>query len=205
MKDSSRSSLDGQPLLEDNRYPVEPQPEYCLGILGAVYPDNPRWAGPFSRTPQPLDGEHYSTDMRCALIPGCVCGQCGDLWEDVPGGLWCVRYGGVDEEAYRTRRARDLFAYHEADIAGYVYLLEAGPYYKVGRSKDPDNRIKTLQIQLPFPTEIKEVMPCDDEIEAEKWFHAYYSERRLNGEWFQLTHGDVNSWGSAWINGEMRY
>lgn len=182
--------------------------ECAVGILGASYPDNPRRANDeWSYVPAPLEGDHYSlTEMRHQLIPGCVCGQCTYVWKDVPGGLWCIRYpAGINEELYRERRIRDLFAYHDAEVRGYVYILEAGPYHKIGRTKDPDERIKTLSIQLPFPVKVVHIMACDNEMEAEKTFHNWYAHKRSNGEWFKLTYGEAHSFGSAWINGEMHY
>ena len=32
---------------------------------------------------------------------------------------------------------------------GYVYLLKAGPYYKIGKSKDVNRRVKQIKLQLP--------------------------------------------------------
>jgi hypothetical protein len=69
---------------------------------------------------------------------------------------------------------------------GYIYILKAGGYYKLGRSKKPDRRIKALSIQLPFPVEVVCVIPCEDHVAAEQWFHWLYSDRRANGEWFVL-------------------
>lgn len=140
---------------------------------------------------KPLPGDHYSTYHRLQLIPGCTCGDCTYLDESVPGGLWCVRYHGLGEREFKKRRQGDLLAYLELEVSGYVYLLQAGHYYKIGRAKNPGERIKTLAIQLPFPVDVVLVMPCDDEIAAEKYLHKYYSHRRSNGEWFELTDSDV--------------
>ena len=36
--------------------------------------------------------------------------------------------------------------------AGYVYLIQAGPYYKIGKAKVVGKRIKQIKLQLPYPT-----------------------------------------------------
>lgn len=174
--------------------------------LGPEYPTKPKYSGASSRFPRTLRGDHYSVERREQLLPGCVCGQCKLLEEDVPGGLWCVRYPhGMEDELFEARRARDLFAFYEANVSGYVYVLQAGEYYKIGRTKKPDDRIKALKIQLPFSVDVVAVMPCDDEVEAETSLHAEFRHRRTNGEWFKLLKSEGYSFGSAWIRGEMRY
>lgn len=76
-------------------------------------------------------------------------------------------------------------------ITGYVYLLEGGGYYKIGRAKDPLARTGTLKIQLPFKTRLVHVIPCEDPVKAERQFHDAYHEERVNGEWFSLDKEEV--------------
>ena len=73
------------------------------------------------------------------------------------------------------------------DADGYVYVLSAGPYVKVGRTKNPDNRIKALKIQLPFPVGVEAVIPCEDHVSAERYLHHFMRRERVNGEWFDLS------------------
>lgn len=70
---------------------------------------------------------------------------------------------------------------------GYVYVLSAGPYVKVGRTKTPDRRIKTLKIQLPFAVELEAVIPCENHVLAEQYLHHFMRRERANGEWFDLS------------------
>jgi hypothetical protein len=153
--------------------------------------------------------------------PGCVCGECWPeiqgLMDDVPGGLWCARYDHLSEERFREVRARDIFYYRQVSISGYVYILKAEQYSKIGRTKTPDDRIKTLAIQLPFPVELHELIACDDEVEAERALHEKYAAYRCNGEWFKdlplrssirckphvgCSYYDEKPW-VAWVRGEV--
>lgn len=76
-------------------------------------------------------------------------------------------------------------------IEGYVYLVRCGPYYKIGRTKDLSARISKLAILLPHPLLIIHTIPTDNPAELESCFHDHYSEKRLNGEWFNLDEKDI--------------
>jgi hypothetical protein len=70
---------------------------------------------------------------------------------------------------------------------GFVYILQAGEYYKIGRSKDLSSRIKTLKIQLPFEVRVLNAFPCENAALTESHLHGYYARYRVNGEWFRFT------------------
>lgn len=69
----------------------------------------------------------------------------------------------------------------------FVYVLRSGPYYKIGRTKDFNQRISQLRIQLPFEVELFKVINTDDCAKLEKCLHQIYAEERVNGEWFELS------------------
>ena len=75
---------------------------------------------------------------------------------------------------------------------GYVYILQSdtGPY-KIGRSNNPKSRIKTFGVQLPFEVEYLAVIPSDDYVGLETELHVQYEDKRVNGEWFDLSPEDV--------------
>lgn len=74
---------------------------------------------------------------------------------------------------------------------GYVYLLKAGDYYKIGRSKNFERRVKEIKLQLPFPVEQIHVARVNDMVESEKKWHKRFKAKRANGEWFLLSNADV--------------
>lgn len=77
-------------------------------------------------------------------------------------------------------------------VNGFVYALRSGPFVKIGRARRADKRIKTLKIQLPFPVEVVNVVPCNDPQIAEKTLHNFFSQWRANGEWFELNPEQVH-------------
>lgn len=76
--------------------------------------------------------------------------------------------------------------------AGFVYLLRSSSgYYKIGRTKDPNDRIATFAVKLPFEVEYEHIISCSDMMEMERSLHARYADRRVNGEWFDLNAEDI--------------
>lgn len=59
---------------------------------------------------------------------------------------------------------------------------------KIGRSKSPYIRERTLQSQKPT---IEIMMICDSNIERE--LHRKYKSKRIRGEWFNLTESDIKN------------
>jgi hypothetical protein len=87
---------------------------------------------------------------------------------------------------------------------GFVYVLEAGPYYKIGRTSNLTTRIKTLNIQLPFPVSCIAAFPCEEVSRSEAELHRRFDKHRVNGEWFTLP--DRKPWmvGLTWLK-NIRY
>jgi hypothetical protein len=87
---------------------------------------------------------------------------------------------------------------------GFVYVLEAGPYYKIGRTRTLTTRIKTLNIQLPFPVTCIAAFPCEEASRSEAELHERFEKHRVNGEWFTLP--DTKPWmiGLTWLK-NIRY
>lgn len=77
---------------------------------------------------------------------------------------------------------------------GFVYILKAGEFYKIGRARKLTPRIKTLKIQLPFEAKIWHAFPCEDHIEAERQLHEHFERHRVNGEWFRLPDIAIEGW-----------
>lgn len=78
--------------------------------------------------------------------------------------------------------------------AGYVYLIAASNgTYKIGRTKNPEDRMKTFGLRLPFHVEYVAVVQTEDMYSLEKELHKRFKKKRLNGsEFFQLVEDDVN-------------
>lgn len=90
------------------------------------------------------------------------------------------------ETTVRTRQPRTR--------SGYVYLLQSdNGYWKIGRTANPDDRLRTFNVKLPFKVSYKRLIKASDMYELEARLHTTYARCRVDGEWFRLTDADVNA------------
>lgn len=75
---------------------------------------------------------------------------------------------------------------------GFVYLIQSPTgSYKIGRTKDPDDRLKTFSVKLPFEVDYVCTIETGDMYQLERELHKKYASKRVNGEWFYLEPEDV--------------
>lgn len=73
----------------------------------------------------------------------------------------------------------------------FVYIIKCGPTYKIGRTRDLDRRLADWSPTPAYPIEVKLVIKAKDSRQAEKDLHNHFADKRLRGEWFELTELDV--------------
>lgn len=74
---------------------------------------------------------------------------------------------------------------------GVVYLLKAGPFYKIGKAVDFTKRLNQIKLQLPYPVEVIHRIASDDITAIERYWHRKFAHQRANGEWFTLSDSEV--------------
>lgn len=74
---------------------------------------------------------------------------------------------------------------------GYVYLLKSGRFFKIGRTNAVGRRERELVIQMPEKARTVHSIKTDDPGGIEEYWHRRFTDRRKNGEWFELTSRDV--------------
>jgi hypothetical protein len=75
---------------------------------------------------------------------------------------------------------------------GYVYVLRSSTgAYKIGLARNPQNRLETFTVKLPFEVEYDTLIKTDDMRRLEAELHARYAHKRINGEWFTLDADDL--------------
>ncbi len=105
----------------------------------------------------------------------------------------------VEVEQRRKRKALTASIYslkpptkQLRDRPGHVYLIRSSSgYYKIGRSKDPNDRMATFGVKLPFEVEYDHLIQCGDMYAVESELHQKFVLKRKNGEWFDLDEYDV--------------
>ena len=80
-------------------------------------------------------------------------------------------------------------------MIGYVYLIGNSIFgwYKIGKSKTPEVRVKNLGILLPFKIEVCGVWKVQNYSSVETTLHEIYKEHLINGEWFEFNIIQINS------------
>ena len=96
--------------------------------------------------------------------------------------------------SFNPNKTYPVYKSRQINTHGYVYLL-AGIHdptlFKIGRTNNPDNRLKTFNVKLPFEVEYICTIKTDDMFKLERELHFKFASKRLNGEWFKLTSEDV--------------
>ena len=80
-----------------------------------------------------------------------------------------------------------------AEEIGFVYLLKARNFYKIGRSNALGRREREIAIQLPEKANTVHAIRTDDPVGIEAYWHKRFESRRRNGEWFELSAADVKA------------
>jgi hypothetical protein len=99
-------------------------------------------------------------------------------WEEPPEPLWPV----VQPVPLPTTAEKK---------SGVIYLAKSGENYKIGKTVDPEGRMRQLSIQLPEELVKVHEITTDDIDYLERHWHRYFSENRRNGEWFALSDDQV--------------
>lgn len=76
--------------------------------------------------------------------------------------------------------------------AGVVYVLKSLYGYKVGRTRNVPVRMRAFGVHLPFLYTIPLCVWFEDCHVAERRFHEIFSDKRINGEWFDLDEDDID-------------
>jgi len=75
---------------------------------------------------------------------------------------------------------------------GHVYLLHfGGEEYKIGCSNNVQRRFREIKTQMPYDGKIVHAIETGDPEGIEAYWHQYFQDKRLKGEWFKLSASDV--------------
>ena len=99
----------------------------------------------------------------------------------------------VDEESKKESKSVSPKSNDNQETLGCVYLMKSGKYYKIGKANHVGMRNYSIGIKLPEKLEIIHEIATDDPFGIEKYWHNRFSDKRLDGEWFDLTAKEVNA------------
>jgi hypothetical protein len=100
--------------------------------------------------------------------------------------------GKRDDEQKRIDESRDIEALQKSAFDTFVYLMQDTRNHacKIGHSKTPGKRERTLQSEQPT-TALRFAIPADQS--REKQLHAMFATKRTRGEWFDLSAEEIIS------------
>jgi len=75
--------------------------------------------------------------------------------------------------------------------SGYVYLIKCQKYYKIGCATNVSNRMNVFTVEMPFKFKLIKKWKADNMYISEKLLHKKYKDKKVNGEWFNLTDNDI--------------
>ena len=84
--------------------------------------------------------------------------------------------------------------FFKAKRAGFVYIVDEinGPHYKIGRTSNPYDRLKTFEVKLPYKVEYNMLIETNDMYALEYKLHNIFSDKHADGEWFTLSQDDLD-------------
>jgi hypothetical protein len=97
----------------------------------------------------------------------------------------------IEREPHETSKAKAQPVEAQADSAGYVYLIQFGKEYKIGNANNVERRFRELKTQMPYEGKIIHTILTGDPEGIEAYWHQYFADKRLKGEWFALSPSDV--------------
>lgn len=75
-------------------------------------------------------------------------------------------------------------------MRGYVYIAKMGGLYKIGRTKNVQQRMRAF-LQLPERLRMVYYFFSDNMVYDEAVLHEAFTHKRKNGEWFALDDQDI--------------
>jgi hypothetical protein len=129
---------------------------------------------------------HY-TWMSTDKVYEKKCSAIKSLTEDAIAG----RVASENAKIFKTAN-RVLDKYGKA---GYVYLIECPgfDYYKIGRTSLPVyTRLATIQNGSPFNLVVLKAILVNDCYKLESELHYLFADKRIRGEWFELSREDID-------------
>jgi hypothetical protein len=97
---------------------------------------------------------------------------------------------GKETRLFSKKANQEIKKEEKKDVQN-VYLMITSYGIKIGKSRTPVTRAKTLGTKLPFKIKEMKVYPVEDMTKTELFLHGEYKDYRLNGEWFNLSNRQI--------------
>ncbi|TRZ80529.1 hypothetical protein D4R86_04215 [bacterium] len=76
---------------------------------------------------------------------------------------------------------------------GSVYFLESEFGWKIGKTTNIRRRKNIFDVKLPFKYAVRFHIKTSEKTKLEKYFHQYFKDKLINGEWFLISEDDIRN------------
>ena len=73
-----------------------------------------------------------------------------------------------------------------------VYVMESMGLYKIGQTKNIENRLSDIRTSNPHGVQLLEYTKVECAEKVEEKYHDIYDEKRVSGEWFNLSKSELD-------------
>jgi len=99
------------------------------------------------------------------------------------------KHSVIKETKYENKK-RFMSKIFNIDL-GYVYFIESEYGWKIGKTKNLNQRMNTFSVKLPFEFKERFFIKTINKNTLENKLHKYFEERKINGEWFDIKDSDI--------------
>lgn len=96
----------------------------------------------------------------------------------------------LTDNKYKNYWINKIF-FKQENTKSYVYIFRMDRFIKIGRSEFPIERLR-IYAHLPWEDELIGLIHTDNSNKLESILHENFSDKRMDGEWFELTQSDIN-------------
>lgn len=106
-------------------------------------------------------------------------------------GAWAFSINAVHTNLTTIDEMQELLQIYPDENLNFIYIIESKMGFKIGRSKNIDNRGSVFNVKLPFEWEFYKIFAIKKTKKMEKFLHFVLRNYHQNGEWFDLKYQDL--------------
>ena len=96
----------------------------------------------------------------------------------------------LKDEAIKVKALKQTSLIFQEDEQDFLYIIKNGRYYKIGYSSNWSKRHKNYKTHLGV-VDLVYLSKQQDSFSLEAYLHNLFQDKRVNGEWFDLSNEDL--------------